>query len=278
MWHAATTMAPVPRPTHAHAPTSSAPDGPHAAIGLGQMEVHFQPQVHLEDGEVVGVEALVRWRHPRDGFLPPDAFLPAMDAGALDDLAGFVIREALQHVDAWRAAGVDVTVSVNVEPVNLHEGLPEMVANCLAQTGTPPDRLKLEITEGALLSEGEALECLQEIRGLGVALSLDDFGTGFSSLSRLHEIEVDELKVDRRFLWAALADPRARAVAGCVVSIGRELGLRVVVEGIEDDEHLGLARELEFTTGQGYLFSRPADSECSLGWFQERRRAGTAWR
>lgn len=140
------------------------------------------------------------------------------------------------------------------------------MARCLASAGHPAHLLKLEPTEGSLPGGRDELGRLEQLRALGVQLWLDDFGAGFSSLSRLHEVVFDELKVDRRFLMSAGSNPRSRAIVGCITRLAGELGIRSVAEGIEEPKHLALARELGFDVGQGYLFARPAPAEETFAW------------
>src|SRR5439155_13679158 len=160
------------------------------AIEHGQLALHYQPTVRCAGGEPVGVEALVRWPHPERGMVPPGEFIPlAEQTGLIQPLTRWVLGTALGQLGAWQRAGIDLPVAVNLSPRNLHDpGLPGLLAEALAAAGAPAERLKLEITEGAVMADPDrAQQVLAGLRALGVALSLDDFGTGYSSLARLKQ-------------------------------------------------------------------------------------------
>jgi diguanylate cyclase (GGDEF)-like protein len=231
------------------------------AIAAGQLVVHHQPKVDLATGAIVSTEALVRWQHPTEGLLPPAAFLPlAEQTNAMGPLALEVLELALTDAAAWRADGLVLEVAVNLAAHNLLDvELPGIVAAALERHGLPASALRFEVTETSVLADAErCVAVLQALRRLGVGLSLDDFGTGHASLARLATLPVDELKIDRSFISDVATDATHRAIARTIVDLGRSLGLRVVAEGIEDDECLAVVRALGCDAAQGYGLGRPA--------------------
>ena len=230
------------------------------AIAAGQLVVLHQPKVDLATGGVVSTEALVRWQHPTEGLLSPAAFLPlAEQTNAMGPLALAVLDLALRDAAAWRADGLELEVAVNLAAANLLDvELPGIVAAALERHGVPASGLRFEVTETSVLADAErCVSVLEGLRRLGVGLSLDDFGTGHASLSRLATLPVDELKIDRSFITDVATDAAHRAIARTIVDLGRSLGLRVVAEGIEDDDCLAAVRALGCDVAQGYGLGRP---------------------
>jgi diguanylate cyclase (GGDEF)-like protein len=230
------------------------------AIAAGQLVVLHQPKVDLATGAVVSTEALVRWQHPTEGLLSPAAFLPmAEQTNAMGPLALTVLDLALRDAAAWRADGLELEVAVNLAAANLLDvELPGIVAAALERHGVPASGLRFEVTETSVLADADrCVSVLEGLRRLGVGLSLDDFGTGHASLSRLATLPVDELKIDRSFITDVARDPAHRAIARTIVDLGRSLGLRVVAEGIEDDDCLAAVRALGCDVAQGYGLGRP---------------------
>jgi diguanylate cyclase (GGDEF)-like protein len=230
------------------------------AIATGQLVILHQPKVDLASGAVVSTEALVRWQHPTEGLLSPAVFLPlAEQTNAMGPLALEVLELALGDAAAWRADGLVLEVAVNLAAANLLDvELPGIVAAALDRHGLPPSALRFEVTETSVLADAErCVAVLEALRGLGVGLSLDDFGTGHASLSRLATLPVDELKIDRSFISDVASDGANRAIARTIVDLGRSLGLRVVAEGIEDDACLAAVRALGCDAAQGFGLGRP---------------------
>jgi diguanylate cyclase (GGDEF)-like protein len=226
------------------------------AVVLRQFEVHYQPQMNLAAGRVAGFEALVRWQHPRDGMVAPAEFVPlAEETGLIVPIGEWVLRTACREAAAWPA---HLTLSVNLSPVQFgRAGLLETVTSALAQSGLPPERLELEITETLLLQEtGATLALLHRLKALGVRIAMDDFGTGYSSLSYLRTFPFDEIKVDRSFI-AAGTDAGTAAILRAIVTLGASLGMTVVAEGIETPEQLAFATRQGCDAVQGYLIGRP---------------------
>jgi diguanylate cyclase (GGDEF)-like protein len=239
------------------------------AVERRDLMVVFQPKVDPRTGRVVGAEALARWHHPVLGSVPPDDFIPlAEHSGLIRPLTLHVLELALRRRSAWARAGHDLTVAVNLSPNSLLDAeLPEIVALLLAQTGTPPHALTLEITESTILDDPVgSMATLERLHVLGVKLSIDDFGTGYSSLGRLRELPIHEVKIDKSFVQRIAADHRDRAVVRSAVQLGHALDLEVVAEGVEDvDTYAYLAKE-GCDLIQGYLLSRPLPPDEFLEW------------
>jgi diguanylate cyclase (GGDEF)-like protein len=237
------------------------------AIEHEEFRLYYQPEVRLEDGAVVGFEALVRWQNRDRGLLPPSEFLPvAEDLGILSAIGRWVLRAACLEAASWpeRCPGrLPLSVGVNVSPAEFHRReLVSEVRAVLAETGLQPSRLKLEILETALMDDHETtLETLQALRSLGVKLAIDDFGAGYSSMRYLREFPIDTLKIDRSFIAEADKDARAMAIIRSLVSLAHGLGIEVVAEGVETIPQLKLLLEANCDRAQGYLFARPMPAE-----------------
>ncbi len=233
------------------------------ALDEGALAVAFQPQVSVADGRVVGVEALVRWDHPRRGNVPPDVFVPlAENAGMIPRLTAFVLDTALAELSGWVAAGHDVRVAVNVAARQMSDlGLPILVSETLARHGVPARHLVIEVTETGILSDPVRVDLVvRELRRLGVAIAVDDYGTGNASLSYLKRLDIDELKIDRSFVVDMAHRPEDLIIVRSTVTMARELGLRVVAEGVEDAATSAMLVELGCDTAQGWFHGRPAPS------------------
>ena len=226
-----------------------------------EFALHFQPIVDVNDGRVLGAEALLRWDHPEDGLLGPEDFLAvAEESGLLRPLGSWVIEEACQTAQSWPAGrdGEPVKIFVNLSGSQLADpGLSDEVAEVVGRTGINPARLHLEVTEGTLMAgAGAAAKVLHDLRDLGVRIAIDDFGTGYSSLSYLTRLPVDLLKVDRSFVFGMGTRPGDREVTAAIVALAHTLGLQAIAEGVETAEQLEVLRELSCDAAQGYLFSR----------------------
>ncbi|SDC37166.1 diguanylate cyclase (GGDEF) domain-containing protein [Geodermatophilus telluris] len=241
------------------------------ALEDGDLRLHYQPQVDLATGRTVGVEALLRWQHPRRGLLGPGEFLPALEqSGVMGALTEWVLRQALADCAAWVAAGEDWTVSVNVSVRNLEApGFAATVARLAAEAGVPPWRLHLEVTETALPADlAAASACLAELAAHGFGAALDDFGVGFASLSHLRSLALTEVKVDRAFVTGVDAHAEDAAVVRSLVELAHGLGLSVCAEGVETPEVADWLRSVGCDRAQGWHFSRP------LPWPELTRAAG----
>jgi diguanylate cyclase (GGDEF)-like protein len=233
-----------------------------AAIEERQLELHYQPQVDLSTGQINSVEALVRWIHPRLGFIPPLEFIAlAEDAGLMGALTAVVLDEALFQCASWRSAGRQLTVSVNISASDLlNPDFPDLVARLLAGYGLGSDALVLEMTETTAIADFERSQAaIQQLHDLGLVVSVDDFGAGFTSLAYLGSLAVKELKLDRSFIsrLAETKHGRDLALIRATVELAHTLGLRVVAEGVEDDHCLGLLTGLRCDLVQGYVISKP---------------------
>ena len=229
------------------------------ALDAREFEVHYQPIVDLDGGHTVGVEALVRWRHPERGLLPPAAFLDLAESmGLLPELGGWVLAEACRQAAEWQRQTPGFELNVNLSATQLgNPDLIEEVREVLARTGLPPHLLVLELTETvALVDLDESARVLGELKTLGVRIALDDFGTGFSSLSHLGALPVDVVKIDRS-LVQAMQETDGASVAEAVLQIARTFNLAPVAEGVEDALQAARLRELECAQAQGYHFARP---------------------
>jgi diguanylate cyclase (GGDEF)-like protein len=207
------------------------------AIESGQLELHYQPQVRLADHALTGVEALVRWHHPRLGLLSPDRFIPlAEDTGLIWPLGLAVLDMAVAQIAAWTQQGLDVPrVAVNVSPAQLRDELADAVADTLVRHGVTADRLELELTESALTADGPAvLGLLQSLRNMGLAIAVDDFGVGYSSLALLRRLPITTLKIDRSFVSELASNAQDVAIVEAVITMANSMGLRTVAEGVEE--------------------------------------------
>jgi len=233
------------------------------ALERGELSVAFQPEVDAASHRIVGLEALARWHHPVLGEVPPVRFIPiAEEIGVIAEIGQFVLRNAVRHAAQWRADGLgDVRVAVNVSAHQLTDrSLVAVVLECLDETGLPAHLLELEVTESAAMVDSQAAaEVLGELSRHGVTISLDDFGTGYSNIGKLHNLAVSTIKIDRSFLLEDEANPAADpgALLHAVVTLGRNLGLRVIAEGVETEEQLSRLQPQGLDAYQGFLFSRP---------------------
>lgn len=236
------------------------------AIVEGQLVVHYQPLASTPDAEVCGFEALVRWNHPERGMVPPMEFIPlAEEMGLIGPLGDWVLRQACADAATWDRP---LTVAVNLSAVQLHEpDLPTRVHEILIGSGLPPHRLELEITETALIEDTQrALDTLRRIKALGVRIAMDDFGTGFSSLSTLQSFPFDKLKIDKSFVGSIHRDDRSTAIVKAVLGLGRSLDIPVTAEGVETQAQLEFLRAELCAQVQGWLIGRPTPVENITNW------------
>ncbi|MFJ8994792.1 putative bifunctional diguanylate cyclase/phosphodiesterase [Streptomyces sp. NPDC102279] len=246
------------------------------ALDAGDVELHYQPKVRF-DGQVAGLEALVRWVHPERGKVPPDEFIAiAESSGLMPHLTEYVLETALAQVARWRAQGLFVPVAVNVSPRDVHTpGFAGSVAARLARHGVPAGSLQLEITEHVLLEDPQrAADTLAALTGHGVKMSLDDFGTGYSSLVHLRRLPVSELKIDRSFVARLAVDTEDAEIVRCTVDLAHSLGLLVVAEGVEDDETWERLRDLGCDAVQGWLVAAAMPPEEATAWLLARGSRG----
>ncbi|MFF4649931.1 bifunctional diguanylate cyclase/phosphodiesterase [Streptacidiphilus sp. ASG 303] len=248
------------------------------ALEAGEVELHYQPKVAF-DGRVVGLEALLRWERPGRGRISPEEFVGlAESSGLMPRLTDYVLDAAVHQLAEWRSQGLEVQVAVNVSPRDvLTPGFAAGVADRLARAAVPPQALQLEITERMLLDDSHrAADTLDELRRYGVGMSLDDFGTGHSSLVRLRSLPVGELKIDRSFVSRMVADAHDAAVVRCSVQLAHSLGLTVVAEGVEDDETWERLHGMGVDAVQGWLVSAALPADQASAWLRVRRTAAPA--
>ncbi|CAN5493676.1 hypothetical protein BH11PSE11_BH11PSE11_30310 [soil metagenome] len=235
------------------------------ALERDQLRLHYQPQISLDDGRIIGAEALLRWQHPELGMISPAEFIPiAEDSGLIVPIGEWVLRTAVRQCKAWLDAGVGpLTISVNLSAVQFrHPRLTELIIEILDEHQLPPYLLELELTEGVAMDDPlGAIAVMDALDANGIRMSIDDFGTGYSSLSYLKRFKVYKLKIDQSFVRDIAADPDDRAIVGAVISLAGSLGLRTIAEGVETEEQLTFLREKGCGEVQGYYFSRPLPAD-----------------
>jgi diguanylate cyclase (GGDEF)-like protein len=244
------------------------------AIDNGDLAVFYQPQLDLRRREVVGFEALVRWPHERHGFVPPDEFIPiAEQSGLIRPLTSLVLEQTILQAAAWREAGESFRVAVNISARSLFAaGLEQEVPALLGRVGLPPSLLTLEVTESSVMTElARAVGVLSSLAASGIRLSIDDFGTGHSSLAQLRDLPVDEIKIDKSFVLNLARDNHDAAIVRSILELARNVGLEVVAEGIEDAEALQLLHDYGCGVGQGYFIAKPLPPARVGEWLAEWR-------
>lgn len=247
-----------------------------AAISNGELVNYYQPQVSVSTGKVLGVESLVRWRHPEDGLVVPDHFIGlAEEHGLINELTGVVLAEAIAQLKSWRKVGLELRMAINVSMENLAVlDFPDFVARQAAAASVAPRNVTLEITESRLMKDLRApLEILTRLRLKRFGLSVDDFGTGHSSLSQLRDFPFDELKVDRGFVHGAVHKATIRAIYEASLGLANQLNMVSVAEGVEDRADWDFLRQTGCRVAQGYFIARPMPPALLPDWIQtwERR-------
>jgi diguanylate cyclase (GGDEF)-like protein/PAS domain S-box-containing protein len=240
-------------------------DGLFYAIERQQLELHYQAKLDLMSGAIIGAEALVRWRHPQHGLIPPEKFISiAEDCGLIVPVGQWVLREACRQAHAWQVAGLQcLCIAINVSSLELRApGFVSGVRQALEEAGLEPHHLEIELTETGLMKESESIVAvLNELKAVGVTLALDDFGTGYSSLSHLKYFPIDTIKIDQSFVRDLGADEDGTNIVTALIGMGKSLQIRVVAEGIETLAQLEILREHACPQGQGFFFSRPVPAE-----------------
>jgi diguanylate cyclase (GGDEF)-like protein/PAS domain S-box-containing protein len=256
------------------------PYDPHRVVVLGELRraiesdhlvLHYQPKVDLRNGSVLGSEALVRWRHPKQGLLYPDRFIGLAEQGGLiKALTGWVLDRAVADCRAWEQQGRTLSVAVNLSARNLQDPqLADRIAQLIEARGLPPARLELELTESAVLADPRrAAETLEQLNQSGIALAIDDFGTGYSSLAYLRKLPVSQLKIDKSFVMAMARNPEDSMIVRSTSDLGHNLGLKVVAEGVEDKSTWDMLSQFGCDAAQGYYMARPMPAADLSVWLQ----------
>jgi EAL domain-containing protein (putative c-di-GMP-specific phosphodiesterase class I) len=235
------------------------------AIKNGELSLHYQPQANsgqtVVSSQVIGFEALARWLHPVRGFVPPGDFIPlAEESGLIVEMGEWILREACREAASWP---MPLQIAVNLSPAQfMHGDLVSLVHSILLETGLTPGRLELEITEGVLIEDFDrGLGLLRRLKALGVRISMDDFGSGYSSLSYLQAFPFDKIKVDRAFVMNLGRNPQSAAIVRAVIGLGHGLEMSIVAEGVETQEQLSFLADEGCDAVQGYFLGRPAPIE-----------------
>ena len=234
------------------------------AIERGELFIDYQPQIELRRNRVIGAEALLRWRHPELGLIEPNRFIPiAEQSNLILQIGKWVLQRACAQNVAWQHAGLPrIRVAVNLSARQFRAGLLETVDSALKDAGLAPDCLELEITEGLLIEDPEAASAvLTQLKALGVHVAIDDFGSGYSSLSYLKHFPLDSLKIDRGFVRDLSIDADDASIARAIIALGHSLDLKVIAEGVETPQQLAFLRDHHCDVVQGYLFGAPVTAD-----------------
>jgi diguanylate cyclase (GGDEF)-like protein len=241
------------------------------AMERDQIELHYQPKVDVVGGRVIGAEALVRWRHPRHGFIQPDEFIGLAErTRMIKPLTQWVMKRAFEDCAAWRAQGLVLKISVNLSAQDLHDPeLPDLIAGVVAATGIQPEWVVFEITESGIMQDPDrVMNVVERVHGLGFSLSVDDFGTGYSSLAYLKRLPVSELKIDKSFVIDMFSSENDLVIVRTTVDLAHNLGLKITAEGVESPEILERLRDMGYDLAQGYHISRPLSAKDFSRWLQ----------
>ena len=258
--------------------TEHSPEEVRHAMREGQILLHYQPKVSISDGALIGAEALVRWQHPRDGLLVPSSFMSAAETPeVIEELTRTVLTQALDQAQRWALDGLPIGVAVNISRDNLVQlDFPELIVSELDRRGLPPESLVLEITETRLMRNVcSALDILSRLSLKNIRLSIDDFGTGHSSLSQLRDIPFDELKIDRGFVSGARANSSQRAICTASIEMAHSLGMKVIAEGVENESDWDFVRDTGCDAAQGYFVARPMPGAYLPEWQEQWRHRYT---
>jgi len=233
------------------------------ALEMSELRIHYQPIVALRNGELMGLEALIRWQHPRRGLVPPGDFIPlAEETGLIVPIGEWVLRTACSQMKTWQEEGLaPLRMAVNISAVQLRQpDFADMVMKVLQDTGIEPGLLDLEVTESVFMDRNVSIiEMFHKLKALGIRICLDDFGTGYSSLSYLQGLPIDVLKIDGSFTKNVASDHGRGKIVETILMLGRSLGTEVIAEGIETEEQLEYLKGIDCHNGQGFFFSRPVD-------------------
>jgi len=235
----------------------------HEAFEKEQFILHFQPQISMQTGRMIGMEALTRWQHPEKGMIPPNDFIPDIERlGLIVELGNWVIKTACEQQAQWHKSGLPfMQVAVNLSAVHFQDAsLIDTIQDTLAKTGVPAKYLELEVTESAMQAK-ECLDIINQLRELGIKISIDDFGTGYSCLASLKQLPLDCLKIDKIFVDDVLSNPHTPLLLGAIIGLANALGYKLVAEGVETKNQALIMHGLGCHIIQGYFFSRPVPSD-----------------
>jgi len=231
------------------------------ALEKDELEVYYQPKVDLRNGQIVGMEALIRWGNPESGLVSPAEFIPlAEQCGLIMPIGKFVLEEACRQTKVWRDEGLgSLKIAVNLSPVQFrHTDICALVGGALEESGLPANALEVEITEGVLLADAKrVMQTLKDLRGMGVSVAVDDFGTGYSSMSYLKKLSASTVKIDKAFVKECHSDAEDRSICQAIIGLAHSLNMSVVAEGVTDPAQLDLLRKFRCDQVQGYLISHP---------------------
>jgi EAL domain-containing protein (putative c-di-GMP-specific phosphodiesterase class I) len=248
------------------------------AIQNDEFLLHYQPKLDINSGDVVSMEALIRWNHPEMGMVPPDSFIPlAEQTGLINSIGQWVLKEACQQARRWMEAGVGPRcMAVNLSAIQLRRpDIGKQILATIADAGLSTHHVELEITETALMQDVEAsASALRELHSRGLHLSVDDFGTGYSSLSYLKRFSVDTLKIDRSFIQDLVINPDDRTVVSAIIAMAHLMGIRVVAEGVENEAQMAYLSTLNCDQVQGYMIARPMAASDATEWLRLAREKG----
>jgi EAL domain-containing protein (putative c-di-GMP-specific phosphodiesterase class I) len=248
------------------------------AVARHELQLHFQPKLRADDGELAGVEALLRWHHPKRGMVSPAEFVPVAERfGLIGELGLWVLDDACRHLRRWHDAGVDIPVAINLSVHQLRQpDLEQRVREALSRHRVPARMLIMEITESVAMDDIEAsLRVFDMLDQIGVRLAIDDFGTGYSSLSYLRRLPARQLKIDRSFVRDLDCSLDAQAIVEAVVRLAHALGLKVVAEGVKTQDQADILARLQCDELQGFLFARPMPEHVLMSWLGQRARRPT---
>lgn len=238
-------------------------NGLRTSIEQGQLQLRYQPIIHLQSGKIAGLEALLRWQHPDYGFISPAEFIPIAEKnGTIIPIGKWVLETACRQLKEWHVHTPDLSIAVNVSTRQIYEkSFPDFVRNVLVESGVLPGRLTLEITESLMQNHQFSNDVFTRFKEIGVHISIDDFGTGYSSLSVLSSLKVDRLKIDQSFTQKMLSESKNESIVKTIIDMGNNLGLELIGEGIETQEQEEVLRNYGCQYGQGYFISRPLSAE-----------------
>jgi EAL domain-containing protein (putative c-di-GMP-specific phosphodiesterase class I) len=243
------------------------------AIEANELELFYQPKVNVATGAAVGCEALIRWRHPQKGYIPPGDFVPhAERSGAICSLTQWVLNNAFRQIEAWRVQQLILDVSINISPTDLADpGFADSVERLLQATGVDASRVVLEVTEsGAMKDLQSTMRTMERLRVLGIRFSIDDFGTGYSSLAHLRRLPVDEIKIDRSFIQELESGAADDVIVRSTINLGHDMHLKVVAEGVEISASWNALAAMGCDLVQGYFVAKPMPAAQFAEWVQVR--------